>query len=123
MHEPSLCTVHTDVSGENGAARAWEKPLSKEGVEDINERRVPKMKQTKNPTVAESKPQVDNVVSSNRKMEAMVAGNIARTTEKMAAKEISALVAESLNEIVEGGNKTACIGSIPSFIAPLNRSY
>lgn len=59
------------------------------------------MEQTETPTVAGSKPQVENIVPSNRRMDEMIAVQIARETEKMANKEISALVAEFLENILQ----------------------
>lgn len=50
--------------------------------------------------MAESKPQVDNGVKSNSEMKAMVAVHIDWAAEQMFGMEISALVAESLGDIL-----------------------
>lgn len=68
------------------------------------------MDQSETSTVAELKLQVDNVVRSNREMEARVAAQCTCTTEQMVAKEISAFVAESLEAILQWAYENACPG-------------
>lgn len=68
------------------------------------------MEQTDNPTVAESNPQVDNFIPSNSKMEETISLQTACTTEKMVTSEISALVAASLDDILQRAYENARTG-------------
>lgn len=68
------------------------------------------MAPTDTPTVAESDLHVDNAVPRNRIIEAIVAAQISRSTEKEAAKKISALEAEFLEDILQYPDEDACNG-------------
>lgn len=51
--------------------------------------------------LAEPKLEVKNVAGSNWELAKMTAAQVARTTENMVAKEISAIVAASLDNILQ----------------------
>lgn len=83
------------------------------------------MEQMESPTVAELKPQVNNIVLNIREMEAMMALPIADKTEKMVIKKISSLAAKSLDDMLQCAYKSERTGvlSVIYDITLLNRCY
>lgn len=76
-------------------------------MEDENDGTSPKMEQTETRTAAESKAQIDNFVCSRSKMEAIVAPQISHTIKKRFLKEVLALVAESMDDILQSAYENA----------------
>lgn len=68
------------------------------------------MEQTEIPKPAGGEYQVDNVVPSHNEIKLMIAAQIASTTERTFPKEISALVANILEDIPQCGIEYARLG-------------
>lgn len=83
---PTVCRrdvwvqLRSNARHDNEAARVWA-ALADRGLEDENDRKRPKVNETETRTVAESIPQVSNVVLSSNKMEAVHSGEIVCTTD------------------------------------------
>lgn len=92
--------MHTYVNNDYEDTSTWGKLLKREGGESENYGIQAKMEQTVAPTMAERKLQVDNVVPSYTEVKSMIAAQVART-KQMVAKEISNLLEDSLDDILQ----------------------
>lgn len=117
-HESSFQTAR-DVNDDKMATSAWATLLNDDDViDDGNDGTRPKMeemetrvtKDGKAPTIAESKPQTDNVVPSHGEIETMIAAQVKRATKQIVAKEITTLVEESLDDILQCAYENARSG-------------
>lgn len=88
MHKPSMHTAYPSVSHDIAASSTWTKGLKSESAEEGNDWTLPKMKKLEPQIVTELKPQMDNVVSSNSRIKALVACQNACATEQMMAETL-----------------------------------
>lgn len=91
-------------------ASPWAALLDGEGVEDRNDQTCKKMEQIETLPVVALKPKVSNVVPSISEMELMVAAQTDCMMKQKVAKDVSALVAKSLGDILQWAHEIARSG-------------
>lgn len=101
MNEPSLCTVHNDISDNNVVTGKRIMFLNSDGFKDRNGGKPQKMERMETRTGARLKAQVDSVFPSKSKLGNMISAQVVCTKAKLVEKETSSLVAESVEEILQ----------------------
>lgn len=115
MHGASFRIGQTNVNEYNENTIALAKLLNREGSEDEESGRYPRMEQTETPFMDEMKSQIRKVAPSYNETDSIIPTQVVSMTEQMVAKKFSTLVVESSIAIWQCSYEEARMGALLVF--------